>query len=88
MSLKDDARRASELVDAIKPILAGEKPCIQGAVLADLVAMWLAGHVANDPKESLAIRETMLEAHTNAVRGLIQVEYDRLIEPELKRRRH
>jgi hemerythrin len=87
MSLKHDARRAQELVAAIKPILAGEKPSIQGAALADLLAMWLAGHVAvGDPKASEAIRETMLATHIEAVRGLVRVEYHLTIEPELKRR--
>ena len=58
MSMKHDARRAHELVEAIKPILANEKPYVQGAALADLLAMWLAGHVAvGDPKAVNVSRE-------------------------------
>ena len=33
------------LTDQISPILHGHKPEIQGAVLAELLATWLAGHV-------------------------------------------
>jgi hemerythrin len=89
MSAHHEARRAQELVEAIKPILAGEAPHIQGAALADLLAMWLAGHVAvGDPEASQAMRETLLTAHIEAVRDLVPVEYKGLIEPELKRRQH
>jgi hypothetical protein len=51
--------------------------------------MWLAGHVAvGDPAASEAIRETMLAAHIEAVRGMVPVEYALTIEPQLKRRTH
>jgi hypothetical protein len=45
----DEVRKAFiaeqwDLVRAIKPILRGHAPEIQGAVLADLAAFWLAGH--------------------------------------------
>ena len=33
------------LADRISPILHGHKPEIQGAVLAELLATWLSGHV-------------------------------------------
>ena len=33
-----------ELVETIKPILAGHDPRAQGAALAILTAVWLAGH--------------------------------------------
>lgn len=32
------------IVAEIKPILTGKHPAVQGAVLADLLATWLAGH--------------------------------------------
>jgi hypothetical protein len=35
---------SQELVERIAPILSGHGPDVQGAALADLVAMWLAGH--------------------------------------------
>jgi hypothetical protein len=87
MSLKHDARRVHELVDRIKPILAGEAPNVQGAVLADLLAMWLAGHVImGDPKETEKMRERALEIHIATVRALIPIEYETRIEPEIRRR--
>jgi hypothetical protein len=87
--MKQDARRVYELVEAIKPILVGEKPAVQGAALADLLAMWLAGHVSvGDPTATEAMRESALELHLMAVRGLIPIEYKQSIEPQLKRRQH
>ena len=33
-----------ELIERIKPILAGHDPSIQSTVLADLLSMWVVGH--------------------------------------------
>lgn len=38
------AQESDALVTGMMPMLAGRHPALQGAVLADLVAMWLAGH--------------------------------------------
>ena len=37
-------REIYELIERIRPILAGHPPEVQGAVLADLNALWLCGH--------------------------------------------
>lgn len=52
------------MIEQISPILAGHSPSVQGAVLADLQAMWAAGH----PPQ---VRERLLEFHLEAVRKLI-----------------
>jgi hypothetical protein len=48
MMSKDDfatlADRAMEISIRIRPMLAGHEPALTGAVLADLVSIWLAGH--------------------------------------------
>jgi hypothetical protein len=85
-----DAKEVEALVAAVRPLFAGKSPQVQGAALADLLAMWLAGHVDRDDpagKNSALIREQMLEAHLIAVRALVPVNYAGLIEPELERRR-
>jgi len=63
----EQATQVSEIVDEIKPILAGNPPEVQGAVIADLLAIWLVGH----PPQ---IREEALAFHIDAVRELIEVE--------------
>jgi hypothetical protein len=63
---RTDPRRVGPIVDAIRPLLAGKDPAIQGAVLADLLAIFLAGH---HPE----LREDILELHIDAVRELIPV---------------
>jgi hypothetical protein len=54
------------LSNRVHPILAGHHPAIQGAVLADLLATWLAGH---DPE----VREALLEAHVHSVRERVPI---------------
>lgn len=55
-----------DLADKIKPHLAGLPPNLQGAVLADLVSLWLAGHPTK-------LREDLLDAHVAVVRKLTEV---------------
>lgn len=56
-----------ELVARIRPLLAGRPPPVQGAVLAELLSIWLAGH------HPAQIREPLLQAHLQTVRSLIPV---------------
>ena len=74
----DLAREVDELVERIRPalfpLLAGKHPEIQGAALADLTAIWLAGHVhPGDPEMTAGLRESLLELHITAIRKLIPV---------------
>jgi len=41
-------RRAEQVSKQIQPMLAGLGPYIQGAILADLVSLWVAGHIHQD----------------------------------------
>jgi hypothetical protein len=89
MTAAGDAKAAMALVKAARPLFAGKPSEVQGAALADLLAMWLAGHLdqSGDPEETDRIRETALELHLAAVRALIPVNYASLIEPQLKERK-
>jgi hypothetical protein len=65
--LREIARR----VGAIKPALAGLPPEVQGAILADLLAMWLAGHhVEGNADATRELRAELLACHCTAVRYL------------------
>jgi len=82
----DEAREAMELAKAISPMLAGRSPEVQGAALADLLAMWLAGHVTpGDPRATRKARKYRLKMHLVAVEQLIDINYKMLVEPEIKR---
>ena len=61
------------LVEQIRPILAGQGPWCQGAVLADLVAIWLAGHTLGDPKQDDELRANLLTVHIEMVKKLVPV---------------
>lgn len=59
-----DAHEAARLCALIAPLLAGRGPGVQGAALADLLAMWIAGHNPD-------AREELLKNHVEAVRTLV-----------------
>jgi hypothetical protein len=81
-----DALAAYELSRMLAKHLTGRSVEVQGAALADLLAIWLAGHVnSDDPDHSDDIREALLEAHINAVRALIQIAYEGKVKPRLPR---
>jgi hypothetical protein len=83
--MSDEADEVHDLVEAVSPFFVGKPTQVQGAALADLLAIWLAGHVnRDDPSKSARIREEMLELHLKAVRALIPINYATLIEPKLK----
>jgi hypothetical protein len=60
------ATDVAPIVDRIKPLLAGHDPSLQGAILGDLVAMFLAGHPPG-------IREEIFQMHIDLVRQLTEV---------------
>jgi hypothetical protein len=67
-------REVAALVGKIRPFLAGHAPEVQGAVLADLLAVWLAGHhTAGDADASRKFRADLLDVHCRAVRQLVEV---------------
>jgi hypothetical protein len=83
-----DADATLALVSAISPLLEGKPSQVQGAVLADLLAMWLAGHVnQNNPDKSDRIRKKMLDLHLEAVHRLVEINYQMIIKPQLEARR-
>jgi hypothetical protein len=62
------------LVERVKPLFAGKAPEVQAGALADLLAMWLAGHlILDDPVATEKMRAELLDYHLGAVRDLIPV---------------
>lgn len=79
MSDDDDAHRAAALVEQIKPILAGEAPEVQSAVLADLLAMWLAGNVVlGDAAETTRLRADLFDDFVRLVGNLIRLNEQKM----------
>jgi hypothetical protein len=79
-----DPRVVDRIVDEIWPTvsaaLAGRHPLIQGAVLADLVATWLAGYTGEHTKQVDRMREELLQLHVDTVRRLIPVNEQKMME--------
>lgn len=71
-----DLERIDALTNSIKPILAGHHPAEQGAALAQLVSLWIAGHFDQ-------IREDVLTSFVAHVRELVTIDrvaFDQLHE--------
>lgn len=66
-----DPAKVAEACDAIvaacRPIFAGKSPTVQGAALADLVAIWVAGH------QDTEARANMIALHTQTVCRLVEM---------------
>lgn len=76
-----DAKRVMELIEQIAPMLHGEERSVQGAVCADLLARWLAGHMDVSSKAGTdKLREELLAEHLAVVRDLIPVNEGMLLE--------
>ena len=63
-----DLARANEVLWQIGPMLHGLGPKIQGAVLAHLFAMYIAGHQGPDAPE---VREEIIASWLEMVRGMV-----------------
>ena len=72
--MPDEADEALEIVDRIQPLLAGCGPEVQGAILCQLVAMWVAGWHVNGPE----FVEDMLTLHVKTVRDLLPVNIEEM----------
>jgi hypothetical protein len=67
-------REVAAIVDRVRPLLGGHAAEIQGAALADLLAIWLAGHhVAGDEDATRTMRAVLLAMHCAEVRKLTTV---------------
>jgi hypothetical protein len=60
------ATRALEIVEGCKPFLVGHGPDVQGAALAELLALWLAGHAPG-------LRDDVLAHHLRMVQELTKI---------------
>lgn len=61
-----------KMVEEARPIFAGQPSLHVGAALADLLAIWLAGHfIPGNAESTRSLREALLTNHVEHVRGLI-----------------
>jgi len=71
----EDVFDVEEVSQQIYDLLSGRGAAVQGAVCADLLSRWLAGHVVpGNEKATAEAREEILEAHIRTVRKLIPIQ--------------
>jgi hypothetical protein len=74
---REFALEVEALSEQIKPLLAGKSAQVQGATLADLLAIYLAGHIIfnkqgkEDGKATGQLRDELVVAHMATVRRLV-----------------
>jgi hypothetical protein len=72
MSDQPDVLELDPVIEAMHKLLGGRPPELQGPILADLLATWLAGHFAGEDRRATErMREEMLARHVCIVRTLI-----------------
>ncbi len=68
----DIAYVIADIVERIRPILAGHPSAIQGTILADCLATWLAGHlIPGDAEATRKLRDDLLATHLETVAELV-----------------
>ena len=64
MATTEQAREVEEVSYQIYGLLTARDRAVQGAVCADILSLWLAGHsVPGDEKATIEVREAILKAH-------------------------
>jgi hypothetical protein len=80
MNSKEAAILSQELCEKIAPILGGNDPAVQSAALADLSAMWIAGHfVPNSVSGTKQLRNQLLREHVKLIRDLVPLNEQKLL---------
>jgi hypothetical protein len=73
-SLDAMPREVARAIELIKPVLHGRPPEMIGAILADLLAIWLAGyHVEDDADATRSLRAELLAMHCRTVGALVPI---------------
>ena len=70
-STDEAVRISNDLLKRIMPLLAGHSPQMQGIVVVELLAIWLAGH---DP----SLRDRMLKLQLATLPELVELWHDRI----------
>jgi hypothetical protein len=73
-------KRAESVLERLWPVIqremGGQGDIVQGAVLADMVAVWISGHVVpGSPSDTAELQKGMLELHIATVQQLVQIVY-------------
>jgi hypothetical protein len=80
-----DIDDAVALAKAAQPFLTSKPSEIQGAALAGLLAIWLAGHVVHDdPAATKLWRAKILKIHLTTVRRLTSIYSQTLAKSPLR----
>jgi hypothetical protein len=74
MPTNGSANEVLQIVELVKPLLAGKDPEVQGAVLAELLSLHLAGYwIKGNQQQTQELRDSLLIAHCAIVQGLTEV---------------
>jgi hypothetical protein len=73
-TLREAEEQIDAVVEEIKPHLANRHPAVQGAALANLLAIFLVGHrIEGDSEATHELRMQCIEMHMKAVAEYIPI---------------
>jgi hypothetical protein len=73
--MTDYGEQTLNLVQRIRPLLAGRDPSVQGAALAELTATWVHGHfILGDATQTQELRVKLLEEQNKLIRRLLEID--------------
>ena len=71
--VREETAKSDALVAQIRPLLAGKAPQLQGIVVAELMAIYIAGHAPE-------LRDDIMKAQLVAIEGLVKLWHEALWE--------
>jgi hypothetical protein len=88
------ARASLELMEEIRPLLAGKGAEVQSSALADMTAMWLSGMFLTDPRTGEIsrratdeMREVAFRMFIKVVRELVPINEEMFTKPMLDKQK-
>lgn len=64
-------RISDEIIAKVMPMLAGHPPALQGIIVVELLAIWVAGHHP-------VVRDQMLKLQLETLPGLVELWHERM----------
>jgi hypothetical protein len=88
LSEREGSAAAEALFETARPLFAGQHPQVVGVALAQLTALWLAGHQAPDEPERIdEFRRRLMEIQAVAALELTPLMEAEFVKPKMAARR-
>ena len=78
MGMTDKVAEVHDVVESIRPLLAGRDSPVVGSVLSELMAIWVVTHVhVDDPEQTRILRDMLITMHVDHTRDILPLIEER-----------